>query len=88
MGGKGADKPSISTTKDSNIEITENKDFKIDLKNLKGDAIDLYVQVVAKMDPESHGNKDCNCYFERNSSLPCEFPTRKLQMERSSHLLL
>ena len=45
---KGADKPSISTTKDSNIEITENKDFKIDLKNLKGDAIDLYVQVVAK----------------------------------------
>ena len=45
---KGADKPSISTTKDSNIEITEKKDFKIDLKNLKGDAIDLYVQVVAK----------------------------------------
>ena len=45
---KGADKPSISTTKDSKIEITENKDFKIDLKNLKGDAIDLYVQVVAK----------------------------------------
>lgn len=45
---KGANKPSISTTKDSKIEITENKDFKIDLKNLKGDAIDLYVQVVAK----------------------------------------
>lgn len=45
---EGADKPSISTTKDSYIEITENKDFKIDLKNLKGDAIDLYVQVVAK----------------------------------------
>ena len=45
---KGADKPSISTTKDSKIAITENKDCKIDLKNLKGDAIDLYVQVVAK----------------------------------------
>ena len=45
---KGAKKPSISTSKDSKIEITENKDFKIDLKNLKGDAIDLYVQVVAK----------------------------------------
>lgn len=50
---KGADKPSISTTKDSKIEITENKDFKIDLKNLKGDAIDLYVQVVAKDGSES-----------------------------------
>lgn len=44
---KGADKPSI-TAKDNYVAITEKKDFKIDLKNLKGDAIDLYVQVVAK----------------------------------------
>ena len=45
---KGAKKPSISTTKDSKIAITAKKDCKIDLKNLKGDAIDLYVQVVAE----------------------------------------
>lgn len=44
---KGADKPSI-TTKDSKIAVTAKKDCKIDLKNLEGDAIDLYVQVVAK----------------------------------------
>ena len=44
---KGADKPSI-TAKDNYVAITKKKDFKIDLKNLKGDAIDLYVQVVAK----------------------------------------
>ena len=44
---KGAKKPSI-TTKDSKIAVTAKKDCKIDLKNLKGDAIDLYVQVVAK----------------------------------------
>ena len=44
---KGEDKPSI-TAKDNYVAITEKKDFKIDLKNLKGDAIDLYVQVVAK----------------------------------------
>lgn len=44
---KGADKPSI-TAKDNYVAITEKKDFKIDLKNLKGDAIDFYVQVVAK----------------------------------------
>ena len=44
---KGADKPSI-TAKDNYVAITEKKDFKIDLKNMKGDAIDLYVQVVAK----------------------------------------
>lgn len=44
---KGADKPSI-TAKDNYVAITEKKYFKIDLKNLKGDAIDLYVQVVAK----------------------------------------
>ena len=41
---KGADKPSI-TTKDSKIAVTAKKDCKIDLE---GDAIDLYVQVVAK----------------------------------------
>lgn len=45
---KGAKKPSISTTKDSKVAITAKKDCKIDLKNLEGDAIDLYVQVVAK----------------------------------------
>ena len=48
---KGAKKPSISTTKDSKdskIAITAKKDCKLELKNLKGDAIDLYVQVVAK----------------------------------------
>lgn len=45
---KGAKKPSISTTKDSKVAITAKKDCKINLKNLKGDAIDLYVQVVAK----------------------------------------
>lgn len=44
---KGAKKPSI-TTKDSKIAVTAKKDCKIDLKNLEGDAIDLYVQVVAK----------------------------------------
>ncbi len=44
---KGADKPSIST-KSSKVAITANEKCKIDLKNLKGDAIDLYVQVVAK----------------------------------------
>lgn len=48
---KGAKKPSISTTKDSKdskVAITAKKDCKINLKNLQGDAIDLYVQVVAK----------------------------------------
>lgn len=48
---KGAKKPSISTTKDSKdskVAITAKKDCKINLKNLEGDAIDLYVQVVAK----------------------------------------
>lgn len=45
---KGAKTPSISTTKDSKIAITAKKDCKLELKNLKGDAIDLYVQVVAK----------------------------------------
>lgn len=48
---KGAKKPSISTTKDSKdskIAITAKEKCKINLKNLKGDAIDLYVQVVAK----------------------------------------
>ena len=48
---KGAKKPSISTTKDSKdskIAITAREKCKINLKNLKGDAIDLYVQVVAK----------------------------------------
>lgn len=49
---KGADKPSI-TTKDSKIAVTAKKDCKIDLKNLKGDAIDLYVQVVAEDGSES-----------------------------------
>lgn len=44
---KGAKKPSI-TTKDSKIAVTAKKDCKIDLKNLEGDAIDFYVQVVAK----------------------------------------
>lgn len=44
---KGADKPSIST-KSSNVAITAKEKCKINLKNLKGDAIDLYVQVVAK----------------------------------------
>lgn len=44
---KGADKPSIST-KSSKVAITANEKCKINLKNLKGDAIDLYVQVVAK----------------------------------------
>ncbi|MDY4405023.1 hypothetical protein, partial [Blautia sp.] len=46
---KGAKKPSISTTKDSKdskVAITAKKDCKINLKNLEGDAIDLYVQVV------------------------------------------
>lgn len=45
---KGAKKPSISTTKDSKIAITAKEKCKINLKNLKGDAIDLYVQVVAE----------------------------------------
>lgn len=45
---KGAKTPSISTTKDSKIAITAKKDCKLELKNLEGDAIDLYVQVVAK----------------------------------------
>lgn len=50
---KGAKKPSISTTKDSKVAITAKKDCKINLKNLKGDAIDLYVQVVAEDGSES-----------------------------------
>lgn len=45
---KGADKPSINTTKDSKVAITAKKDCKINLEHLQGDAIDLYVQVVAK----------------------------------------
>lgn len=44
---KGANKPSI-TTKDSKVSITAKTNCTINLKNLKGDAIDLYVQVVAK----------------------------------------
>lgn len=50
---KGAKTPSISKTKDSKIAITAKKDCKIDLKNLSGDAIDLYVQVVAEDGSES-----------------------------------
>ncbi|MGN9196290.1 hypothetical protein [Blautia massiliensis (ex Liu et al. 2021)] len=53
---KGAKKPSI-TTKDSKIAITAKKDCKIDLKNLEGDAIDLYVQVVAKDGSKTAVNK-------------------------------
>ena len=53
---KGAKKPSI-TTKDSKIAVTAKKDCKIDLKNLEGDAIDLYVQVVAKDGSKTAVNK-------------------------------
>lgn len=69
---KGADKPSISTTKDSNIEITENKDFKIDLKNLKGDAIDLYVQVVAKDGSESAVTKIATVTLKETAKTPAK----------------
>ena len=69
---KGADKPSISTTKDSNIEITENKDFKIDLKNLKGDAIDLYVQVVAKDGSESAVTKIVTVTLKETAKTPAK----------------
>ena len=69
---KGADKPSISTTKDSKIEITENKDFKIDLKNLKGDAIDLYVQVVAKDGSESAVTKIATVALKETAKTPAK----------------
>ena len=69
---KGAKKPSISTTKDSNIEITENKDFKIDLKNLKGDAIDLYVQVVAKDGSESAVTKIATVTLKETAKTPAK----------------
>nr|WP_302231105.1 hypothetical protein [uncultured Blautia sp.] len=69
---KGADKPSISTTKDSKIEITENKDFKIDLKNLKGDAIDLYVQVVAKDGSESAVTKIATVTLKETAKTPAK----------------
>lgn len=69
---KGADIPSISTTKDSNIEITENKDFKIDLKNLKGDAIDLYVQVVAKDGSESAVTKIATVTLKETAKTPAK----------------
>lgn len=69
---KGADKPSISTTKDSNIEITENKDFKIDLKNLKGDAIDLYVQVVAEDGSESAVTKIATVTLKETAKTPAK----------------
>lgn len=69
---KGADKPSISTTKDSEIEITENKDFKIDLKNLKGDAIDLYVQVVAEDGSESAVTKIATVTLKETAKTPAK----------------
>lgn len=69
---KGEDKPSISTTKDSKIEITENKDFKIDLKNLKGDAIDLYVQVVAKDGSESAVTKIATVTLKETAKTPAK----------------
>lgn len=69
---KGADKPSISTTKDSKIEITENKDFKIDLKNLKGDAIDLYVQVVAEDGSESAVTKIATVTLKETAKTPAK----------------
>ena len=69
---KGEDKPSISTTKDSKIEITENKDFKIDLKNLKGDAIDLYVQVVAKDGSESAVTKIATVTVKETAKTPAK----------------
>lgn len=68
---KGADKPSI-TAKDNYVEITEKKDFKIDLKNLKGDAIDLYVQVVAKDGSESAVTKIATVTLKETAKTPAK----------------
>ena len=68
---KGADKPSI-TAKDNYVAITEKKDFKIDLKNLKGDAIDLYVQVVAKDGSESAVTKIATVTLKETAKTPAK----------------
>ena len=68
---KGADKPSI-TTKDSKIAITAKKDCKIDLKNLKGDAIDLYVQVVANDGSKSAVTKIATVTLKETAKTPAK----------------
>lgn len=79
---KGADKPSI-TTKDSKIAVTAKKDCKIDLKNLEGDAIDLYVQVVAKDGSKTAVTKIATVTLKETAKTPAKIFQRKLQMERS-----
>lgn len=69
---KGAKKPSISKTKDSWIAITEKIDCKIDLKNLKGDAIDLYVQVVAEDGSESAVTKIATVTLKETAKTPAK----------------
>ena len=68
---KGADKPSIST-KSSKVAITANEKCKIDLKNLKGDAIDLYVQVVAKDGSESAVTKIATVTLKETAKTPAK----------------
>lgn len=69
---KGAKKPSISTTKDSKVAITAKKDCKINLKNLKGDAIDLYVQVVAEDGSESAVTKIATVTLKETAKTPAK----------------
>ena len=69
---KGAKKPSISTTKDSKVAITAKKDCKINLKNLKGDAIDLYVQVVAEDGSESAVTKIATVTLKETEKTPAK----------------
>lgn len=68
---KGADKPSI-TTKDSKIAVTAKKDCKIDLKNLEGDAIDFYVQVVAKDGSKTAVTKIATVTLKETAKTPAE----------------
>lgn len=53
---KGSAKPSINT-KSSKVSVKANTDSKISLEKLRGDAIDLYVQVVAKDGTKSEVTK-------------------------------
>ena len=69
---KGAKTPSISKTKDSKIAITAKKDCKIDLKNLSGDAIDLYVQVVAEDGSESAVTKIATVTLKETAKTPAK----------------
>lgn len=68
---KGANKPSI-TTKNSRVSITAKTKCTINLKNLKGNAIDLYVQVVAKDGSKSAVTKIATVTLKEATKTPAK----------------